>query len=68
MEKRSGERRSGLVVTHSRFIISVIINVIVFFLFFKIFSILLSTLLQHSIFKASEGFFWSDVKNTSTTE
>ena len=33
MEKRSGERRSGLVVTHSRFIISVIINVIVFFLF-----------------------------------
>ena len=31
--RESGERRLGLVVTHSRFIISVIINVIVFFLF-----------------------------------
>ena len=53
-------------MTHSRFVI----NVIVFSLFsnFYIISILSLTLLQHSIFKASEGIFLSDVQNTSTTE
>ena len=37
-------------------------------IFKKNFSILSSTLLQHSIFEASEGIFRSDVQNTSTTE
>ena len=48
-------------VTHSRFVI----NVIVFSLFsnFYIISILSSTVLQHSIFKASEGILSSDVQN-----
>ena len=48
-------------MTHSRFVI----NVIVFSLFsnFYIISILSSTLLQHSIFKASEGILSSDVQN-----
>ena len=68
--RESGERRLGLVVTHSRFIISVIINVIVFFLFinFLKFFQYYHQLLQQSIFQAYEGFFWSDVQNTSTTE
>ena len=62
-----GERLLG----GGRFIINVMINVIVFFLLsnsFKIFSVLSSTLLQHSIFEASKRIFWSDVQNTSTTE
>ena len=48
-------------MTHSRFVI----NVIVFSLFsnFYIISILSSTVLQHSIFKASEGILSSDVQN-----
>ena len=55
------EGRDGLFVTHSRFVI----NVIVFSLIsnFYIISILSSTVLQHSIFKASEGILSSDVQN-----